>query len=110
MAIVISFAAEPAVARFLGAAYAGSVRPLIILGWFLPFIFVSTMALRIMIACGETAAALRIVGMNCLVNIGANCILIPLAGISGAAVATVLSAAVSLTQCLWRLAHWPETS
>ena len=106
LAVVISFAAGPAVSRFLGAAYAGSVRPLIILGWFLPFIFVSTVALRIMVACGETAAALRIVGVNCLVNIGANCVLIPLAGISGAAVSTVISAVASLAQCVWKLTHW----
>jgi O-antigen/teichoic acid export membrane protein len=99
-------AARPAVDVFLGPAYRGSVLPLTILAWFLPCIFVSSTAIRMMMACGGTRTAIRILAVNCAVNIGANLVLIPWAGIPGAAAATVLSALVSALQSVHALRGW----
>jgi O-antigen/teichoic acid export membrane protein len=100
LAFLISLSARPLVLTFFGEAYAKSVRPLVILSGSLPFLFVSTTALRILLACGRTKTSLRILAVNCAVNIAANVILIPGAGIRGAAAAAVISSFVSAVQCV----------
>ncbi len=101
LALLIIFLAPPVVPWLLGDSYAASVPPLRMLSWFLPFIFVSSTAMRMMIATGGTSTVMKILAVNCVVNIAANFLLIPRAGITGAAIAAVLSAAVSAGQCLW---------
>lgn len=109
IAVVITALAGPAVSRLLGETYSASVAPLRILAWFLPPIFVSATALRVIAAAGRPRTALRIVVTNCCVNIAANWVLIPRAGICGAAAATVLSACIGALQGAWTFAHWrPE--
>ena len=90
--------AGPLIDITLGPMYARSVPLLQILAWFLPPIFVSSTAIRMMMACGHTRAAVRILAVNVAVNVAANLVLIPRVGIRGAAWAMVLSALVSALQ------------
>jgi len=96
--IVIIVLAGPMISAFLGSEYAGSIQPLRILALFLPSVFVSSTAIRIMMACGKTQPVVRILAVNCVVNIVANLVLIPRAGINGAALSTVLSSAAGALQ------------
>lgn len=100
--------AGPLLGMALGPAYEGSVAPLRILAWFLPPIFVSSTASRMLMACGHTGVIIRILLVNVAVNITANLVLIPWLGIRGAAWATVLSAAVSALQSVLVLARLPQ--
>jgi O-antigen/teichoic acid export membrane protein len=103
-AVLFAFAG-PLIDAWLGPKYTGSVQPLRILAWSLPVLFVSGMALRMMLACGKTRAVIRILAVNGAVNIVANLLLIPRAGIRGAALSTVLSTAVSAVQSVIFLAR-----
>jgi O-antigen/teichoic acid export membrane protein len=105
-AAAIWVAAQPAVLLLLGQRYRESIPALRILAWYMPAVFVSSVALRMMLACGCTAPAFRIVLVNCLANLGANLVLIPKFGIQGAAVAAVLSGGLSAVQCIMQLRQW----
>jgi len=97
-AAAISALARPAVTVFLDSSYSGSVGSLRILAWFLPMIFVSSTALRMLMACGRAGTAVRILALNCAANITANLVLVPVAGIEGAALSALLSGALSAIQ------------
>jgi O-antigen/teichoic acid export membrane protein len=97
-AAAISFSARTAVAVFLDSSYSGSVNALRILAWFLPMVFVSSTSLRMLMACGRTGTAVRILAVNCAANIAANLLLVPAIGIEGAALSALLSGALSAVQ------------
>jgi O-antigen/teichoic acid export membrane protein len=107
VAVAIFVLAGPLIRSWMGPDYAGSIRPLRILAWFVPMIFVSTTALRMMMACGKTGPTIRILAVNGVINIGANALLIPHAGITGAAMATVLSTTASALQSVVFIARLP---
>ncbi len=98
LAVGLSAGAGPLIRLLLGTAYEGSVLPLVILSWSLPAFFVSSVSLRMLAACAQTSVVHRVLAVNCGVSILANLALVPVLGISGTAVATVLSALVSAVQ------------
>ena len=103
VAIGVFVLARPVIAAFFGDDYAGSADCLRILVWFLPSIFVSSTAIRIMAATGRAHWVHRILLVNCALNIAANLVLIPRAGILGASAATVFSSWASASQCIFLL-------
>ncbi|MBM4148653.1 MAG: hypothetical protein FJ224_06385 [Lentisphaerae bacterium] len=104
-ASAVSLSAGWLVGTFLDASYGGATPVLRIMAWTLPLTFVSSMSLRMLMASGRPNIAARILGLNSAVNIVANIVLIPSAGICGAAMAAVLSAAAGAAQGVAALAR-----
>lgn len=105
VAFAVFLLAPPLIRVLPGPAYAGAVPSLRILACCLPMIFVSSTALRVLMASGHTRTVTRILAANCAVNIATNLALLPRFGIRGAALATVLSSAVSALQAVIFLAR-----
>jgi O-antigen/teichoic acid export membrane protein len=101
----ITLSAGFLVRTFLDVSFAESVFPLRLLSWMLPSAFISSMAMRMLLASGRATTAIRILALNCAVNIAANLTFVPLIGINGAALAGVVSASAGALQSVLALAR-----
>lgn len=92
---LLAFAAAPLVKAAYGAEFGEAAGGLAVLAWSLTFMFVNMLWTQALLAydCQKKLAWVTL--GNVLVNVGANLVLIPIAGFRGACIATVLTEAVS---------------
>jgi len=95
LAFVISLSSEWLVELLLGSAYGNSGRVLSILVWNLLFAYMSIMNSKWLVAENKQHILLFINPLGALLNVILNLILIPRLGILGAALATLLTQAIT---------------
>jgi O-antigen/teichoic acid export membrane protein len=95
-ALAISVAAAPLVHLVFGSAYAGAAVPLAILAWSIPIVAMTGPYTASLFAADRQAVVLRQNALAAALNVAFNLAVIPLFGIRGAAVTTVLSFATVL--------------
>lgn len=86
-----------------GSAYQPSVAPLQILLWALPVALLRNVAQGVMIAHGRQAQMLRTSMFAAASNIALNVAMIPLLGMTGAAIVTVLTESARTIPMIWML-------
>jgi O-antigen/teichoic acid export membrane protein len=91
IAVALSVSAPIVVSLAFGSAYSGAVASLAILAWTVPLLTLSMPYANALIAGNHQAALMRQNIAGALFNIAANLVAIPVFGIQGAAVTTVLS-------------------
>ena len=84
--------AEPIIDLFYGSGYEAAVEPLRFLGAMVVFVGINDLAAILVIAREKPLAFARVVGAVLLVNVGANLVVIPAYGASGAAAVAAISA------------------
>lgn len=95
--------AKPLVALLFGAEYGPTAPLLAILIWVLPLMFLTEFLGYVVVIAGREARVARAVIMSSSVNIIANLLFIPLYGVWAAAIITVVTELVLLSQYLWML-------
>lgn len=94
----------PELINFLyGGKYAGAVLPLSILIWVVPFMFMSEFLGYVIVVSGAERRVAWAVTISTTINVALNALLIPRYGILAAALLTVLTEAVLVSQYLWVL-------
>ena len=100
IATVTTFVAEPLIVTFFGPEFQPAVRPLQVLIWFLPLSYVNGLTQYVLIALNQqrylTRAFVAAVGFNLAGNIA----IVPVMGMEGAALMTILSEVVLLAPFL----------
>lgn len=91
--------AEPLVHLVAGSGFGKSVRPMRILAFSLPFIFVGPVFYNVLIAINKQRQLILVSLLSLALNIVMNLFLIPRYSFNGAASATVASEAFSLAAC-----------
>ena len=88
---LIFLAAESAVGLLYSEDFAGVARALQILGWGLLFSYLWVALHRVLLAMNEERVALRVSAISMVVNLVVGFLLIPIAGATGAAIASLAS-------------------
>ncbi|MDH3732856.1 MAG: oligosaccharide flippase family protein [Gemmatimonadota bacterium] len=91
--------AAPIVALVFGDAYAASALPLALVLWSVPLALLRDMPVTALMSDGLERPIVRLTGQAAAINIALNAVLVPAAGMAGAAIATVVT-----ELCRWRLA------
>ena len=106
----------PKIIDFLyGADYAAAALPLSILIWVVPFMFVTEFLGYVIVVSGAERRVAWAIALSTTINVGLNVLLIPIYGVLAAALLTVFTEAVLLSQYLWvlrdrlRLVNWNLT-
>ena len=89
--VAIALVAEPLISLIFGQAYADAAPIVVVYVWASVFVFVGTASGRWYIVEGLHKLALLRAVFGAIVNIALNLLLIPIYGLKGAAVATVIS-------------------
>ncbi|MEJ5248117.1 flippase [Caldilinea sp.] len=107
IALPIAFggwALAPEIIGFLyGGKYAGAVLPLSILIWVAPFMFVTEFLGYVIVVSGAERRVAWAITVSTTINVALNALLIPIYGVTAAALLTVLTEAVLLSQYAWVL-------
>lgn len=90
-AVVLAVAAEPIVALLFGSAYADAALPAAILSLTIPLLCLGSVYAMVLLTHGRQDLVLRHTLIGTALNVAANLVVVPLAGISGAATVTVIS-------------------
>ncbi|WP_255170865.1 flippase [Natrononativus amylolyticus] len=90
-AVGMILVAEPAVTLVFGAEYAGAAPVLQVLGVFVVFAAVTDVTTQSLDYLGRATARAVAKGATSVANVGLNVVLIPVYGVTGAAVATVVT-------------------
>lgn len=94
----------PTIIEFLyGAGYAAAALPLSILIWVIPFMFVTEFLGYVIVVSGSERRVAWAITISTTINVGLNFLLIPVYGVAAAALLTVLTEAVLLSQYVWVL-------
>lgn len=94
----------PAIIGFLyGAGYAEAALPLSILIWVIPFMFVTEFLGYVIVVSGAERRVAWAIAISTTINVGLNFLLIPIYGVVAAALLTVFTEAVLLSQYAWVL-------
>jgi O-antigen/teichoic acid export membrane protein len=94
----------PHIISFLyGADYAAAALPLAILIWVIPFMFVTEFLGYVIVVSGAERRVAWAIALSTTVNVGLNVLLIPIYGVLAAALLTVFTEAVLLSQYAWVL-------
>ena len=83
--------ARPVVELVFGAEYSASALPLALVLWSVPIAMLRDMPITALMSDGRERPIARVTAQAAAVNIGLNSVLVPLAGMAGAAIATVLT-------------------
>lgn len=103
MAVGIWLLAEPLILALLKETYLPAATALAVLGWTLPVWFITFLQGNLLTII-ERQKAVAVVGLaNMILNIGMNLIIIPRYGFTGAAVTTLITEIIGLTQMFWLL-------
>ncbi len=97
MSLLITFFSTNIVGSLFASEYATAAPTLSILGWLLPAIFLTNFSGTILGAVDEQNYVLKIIGINVLINLLFNIILISAFYHNGAAVAAVLTEIIAVT-------------
>ena len=89
--VAIYLVAEPLISLIFGQAYADAAPIVVVYVWASVFVFIGTASGRWYIVEGLHKLALLRAIFGAIVNVGLNLLLIPMYGLKGAAVATVIS-------------------
>jgi len=103
MATGIWLLAEPLVVTLLEETYLPAVSALAVLGWVLPVWFLTFLQGNILTIVERQKAVAAVGLVNMILNLGLNLIVIPRYGFTGAAVTTLITELVGLTQMFWLL-------
>ncbi|MCS6881928.1 MAG: flippase [Oscillochloridaceae bacterium] len=95
--------AEPLVDFLFGAEYKPSAQLLAILIWTVPLMFISEFLGYVITIAGREASAARAIVVSSSVSVIANLILIPHYGVLAAAIITLVTEMVLVSQYLWML-------
>jgi O-antigen/teichoic acid export membrane protein len=104
--------AEPLIGLLFGAEYAPAAPLLAILIWVLPLMFLTEFLGYVVVIAGRESRVARAIIISSSINIAANLLLIPRYGVLAAAIITVVTELVLLSQYLWMLRdmlgqlHW----
>jgi len=94
----------PTIIGFLyGDGYAAAALPLSILIWVIPFMFVTEFLGYVIVVSGAERRVAWAITISTTINVGLNFLLIPIYGVVAAALLTVLTEAVLLSQYVWVL-------
>jgi O-antigen/teichoic acid export membrane protein len=96
-------AADQVVPALFGSAYQPSVMALRILIWVVPFMFASEFLGYVVVIQGQERRVARAVLVSTTLNVAVNFILVPRWGLIGAAVMTLITEAVLVSQYVWLL-------
>jgi O-antigen/teichoic acid export membrane protein len=99
--LCISAFAEMAILRVFGTEYTQSVVVLQILAWALIPAFTGRLLYRIILAGNNEQITMRVAGVNSVVNVLLNLLLIPLYGAVGTSVAAALTESLGFAQNFW---------
>ncbi|MHB8159383.1 MAG: flippase [Thermoleophilia bacterium] len=103
MAVGIWLLAEPLILALLQDTYLPAATAFAILGWTLPVWFITFLQGNLLTII-ERQKAVAVVGLaNMILNIGMNLVVIPRFGFTGAAVTTLITEIIGLTQMFWLL-------
>lgn len=103
MAFGLWAVAEPLVPFLFDEAYAPAAPVLQILAWVIPFMFASEFLGYIVVIADHESRVARAVGFSSALNVGLNLLMVPVFGLIGAAVLTVLTEVVLVAQHSWTL-------
>jgi O-antigen/teichoic acid export membrane protein len=95
--------AEPLVALLFGAEYAPAAPLLAILIWVVPLMFLSEFLGYVVVIAGREGRVARAILVSSSLNIVANLLFIPRYGVLAAAIITVVTELVLVSQYLWML-------
>jgi O-antigen/teichoic acid export membrane protein len=95
--------AEPIVGLLFGPEYAPAAPLLAILIWVVPLMFLSEFLGYVVVIAGREGRVARAIIVSSSLNIAANLLLIPRYGVLAAAIITVVTELVLLSQYLWML-------
>jgi PST family polysaccharide transporter len=96
IAVVLFFAAEPMLRLVMGAPFAAGAAPLRVLAWSIPIAALAGVLRQALLTADCQRADLGVVAVAAVANAGFNIVLIPRAGLVGAATATLLGESVML--------------
>ncbi len=108
---VVAVGAMPVVRVLYGGQYAAAAVPLAILMGAMPFAYMAMAYTTALVATGKQKQMMIATGIGAAVNVIANVLLIPPLGMTGAAIATVISYAAAWGMLWWyvsRLVGWTE--
>lgn len=97
IAVGITLLAEPIILLLYKPIYTPSILTLQIVVWVLPFIFINYIQGSLLTAMNRQVTFLKITAVSLVLNVGMNLILIPMYSYLGAAFATVITEAFSVT-------------
>lgn len=95
--------AGPIVALLFGPAYAPAAPLLAVLIWAVPLMFLSEFLGYVVVIAGREVKVARAIMISSSINIVANLALIPFYGVAAAAIITVVTEVVLVSQYLWLL-------
>ncbi len=98
-----SLLADQIVTFLYGASYAPAGAALRIIIWVVPLMFVSELLGYAVLIGGQERHAARAVLISTAINIACNLVVVPRYGLLGAAVTTVLTELILVSQYIWRL-------
>ncbi|MEI7554273.1 flippase [Candidatus Chlorohelix sp.] len=101
MATIGCVLAEPLAHLLFSASYTDSGKALAILVWALPLMFLNELLGYIAATVGMERQMATIRVVNAISNIGMNILVIPIYGLIGASITTVVTEAIGLTQFIW---------
>lgn len=93
--------ADFGVGMLFGASYMAAVAPLMVLAAGAPVRFVATSVESVLVSRSNMRLRVKIMATTALANIAMNLVMIPMYGIMGAAIATVVSDVLLLVLYLW---------
>ena len=105
IALGVTLLAQPIVSALYGEAFEHSTLALQILIWVLPSMFLTDLFGHTAMAMDNERGVARVNTINALFNVTLNLLLIPSYGLLGAAVTTVLTEIVGVTQYYFLLRH-----
>jgi len=105
IALGVTILAQPIVSTLYGEAFEHSALALQILIWVLPAMFLTDLFGHTTMAMDNERGVARVNTVNALFNVTLNLLLIPSYGLLGAAVTTVLTEMVGVTQYYFLLRH-----
>ena len=103
IAVGITLLAEPIILLLYKTAYMPSILTLQIVVWVLPFIFINYIQGSLLTAMNRQVTFLKITAVSLVLNVAMNIVLIPMYSFLGAAIATVITEAISMTLCFYVL-------
>ena len=94
LAVALSAGAGFFMTTAFGHAYGAGATPLAILAWLIPLVIVNTVYVTVLIAHDRQALMMRNNIIGAVLNVAANLVVVPIAGIDGAAAVTLASSAL----------------
>jgi PST family polysaccharide transporter len=94
IALVLSLAAEPALRLLMGEAFTGGAPALRVLAWSIPLTAIGGVLRQALLTADRQRADLIVVAIAAVTNASLNVVLIPRAGLVGAATATIIGESV----------------